>query len=157
MSKSPFILYVGKDIENSAEFCCGSKVCINMLQGIENEHVTIQDANVLMNARQLPDWLDGTPVLVDTTAMSIYKGSDAIRELSTVVSKAGHEKAEKVSVEKNGAQLTTQTASEDELSSAFSIDSEAQKEAEKVVDDKVSEADIQKLMQQRNKLLPVTA
>lgn len=166
MSKTPFILYVAKDNNDSDKYCKGSTVCINMMKTIPKDYVTIQDTNVLMDAQTLPEWLNGTPILVDTTNMTIFKGSDAIFQLSVVVQEVGGtdttHKSDSIS---NTVNKTNKQVDKDEnvfkdssnkigdIDDVFSVDVDAQERAKNANDEKVTTDDLQKLLETRNRLI----
>ena len=117
-----------------------------------------------MDSQKLPEWLDGTPILVDTTNMAIYKGSDAIFKISNVIQEVSSTTTtEKVGSPSQHVKQTNQdlevsndfddSGKSGEIDNVFTVDKEAQERARLATDSKVTSDDVQKLLEERNRLI----
>ena len=79
MADSSYVLYVGPDAANPQIYCPGSRRCIGVAQAVTG--INIQNVHMLMDEGvALPEWLSGTPMLVDMQRKQAFKGSDALYE-----------------------------------------------------------------------------
>jgi len=71
------VLYVGRDA-SGGEACPGSRRCLALVDA-QCIPCTVQHVENLYEAGvEIPDWLDGTPVLVDAATRQAFKGSKAV-------------------------------------------------------------------------------
>ena len=84
IEETRWVLYVahGKD----GYFCRGSSMCIQIIENLGIEDlIVIQDCDALRNqGLEFPDWLVGSPTLVDRETFNKYTGSDAVIHLSNI-------------------------------------------------------------------------
>lgn len=80
-SQKKFVLYIAQSRRNHDEFCPGSKAAIEAAHAAQSS-VLVQNVDVMIERGvELPPWLDGTPILVNTEARQALKGSAAIAYL----------------------------------------------------------------------------
>lgn len=87
MSSTRWILYVGNDARGGGrDFCRGSRACLAALDNLELDNmVTVQDCDSLRDEGvAFPDWLVGTPILIDRNTMTRYAGTDAVVQLTSI-------------------------------------------------------------------------
>lgn len=82
------VLYVGYDRRNPQEFCPGSLLCMTLLEKLSTDDVRVQDTRILRQTEALPDWLNGTPILVSADDNVPYRGTDAVRVLQRMIESA---------------------------------------------------------------------
>lgn len=85
LRKKMRILYVARDKNVPGQFCAGSMACLKLAEELDDTQLTVQDCNVLRRSQALPDWLNGTPILVEDVDGIPYRGSDAVRTLAQIV------------------------------------------------------------------------
>ena len=83
------VLYVGHDKIDPTMFCAGSLVCMSLVDKLD-EDITVQDCTVLREAQELPEWLNGTPILIDGDNPVPTRGTDAVRMLQAMIKKQNH-------------------------------------------------------------------
>lgn len=77
MSDCKYVLYVNDDYENMEQLCKGSKICVSIIK--EHPDVHIQHIKALLdNEIPIPDWLDGTPCIVDKATLKAHRGTSAV-------------------------------------------------------------------------------
>jgi hypothetical protein len=140
-------LYVAKDNDDASAYCKGSTVCINMLKSLSNVPVTVQNVHVLMASQTLPPWLDGTPILVDTGSSRIYRGSDALFQISTMMSEEVQRR------EASSPKANAVEEAEEYIDDVFATDVANENANATVTDGKITNDDLQKFMQERNRIL----
>lgn len=79
------VLYVGRDREDPSEYCPGSVVCMSLVEKIEFEEIEVQDCNILRRTQNLPSWLNGTPILIDREDGTPYRGRAAVQHLREIL------------------------------------------------------------------------
>lgn len=80
------ILYVGHDKKDTNEFCSGSLVCMSLVEQLPTVNkIVVQDCDILRKSKQIPDWLDGTPILIDDTDQIPRRGTQAVRYLQELL------------------------------------------------------------------------
>lgn len=79
------VLYVGHDRENPADYCPGSILCLSSVNKLHHTNVRVQDTTILRQHSKLPDWLNGTPILIDDENGVAIRGIDAYRHLQSLV------------------------------------------------------------------------
>jgi len=94
-------LYVGEDKKDTLIFCVGSRECIKILNSNKKakREVRVENLNeIIRKGDELPDWLDGSPTLVDIKTKKIFYGRAAIVELDEISydEEGGEEEGEKV-------------------------------------------------------------
>jgi hypothetical protein len=77
MSESRYVLYINKAYDGKSQYCAGSTRCLEIIADIPDVEVQHID-QILKSGVTLPQWLEGTPCLVDTHAATATKGSNAI-------------------------------------------------------------------------------
>lgn len=80
-----WVLYVAYDAHRPEQFCPGSRRCVGVLEVSSRlrARCSVQVVDQLLAARTpLPDWLDGTPILVDRHTRQLLRGSGACEYLS---------------------------------------------------------------------------
>jgi len=80
-------LYVGEDKKDTLIFCVGSRECIKILNSNKKarREVRVENLNeIIRKGDELPDWLDGSPTLVDIEKKKIFYGRAAIYELDEI-------------------------------------------------------------------------
>lgn len=76
-----WVLYVGHDARDPQRLCAGSERCMPLVEAIR-EDVAVQNVNLMLEGGvDIPAWLDGTPILVDTQSREASKGSSAVGRL----------------------------------------------------------------------------
>ena len=73
---SRYVLYIANSTRNPQELCPGSKIANALAENLPS--VLIQKVETLVQQHTLPRWLDGTPLLVDTSNDAIHRGSAAV-------------------------------------------------------------------------------
>lgn len=154
-----YVLYIGKDNRDPSVFCRGSKVLLELIKPFQ-EQTLIQDVEILMDKGvNLPDWLDGTPILVDMSNKQAMKGSEAARYVQDLQKKQNHEKSSEPSKEAPSMEeMTGVLASGERLLHDNSNFDPAPPDAETMNltnrDEKITDADLEKYMEMRNKGQP---
>jgi len=71
-----YVLYIASDKKNPDTYCKGSVMCMKMLDALPSKLFNVQNCDMLRQKNvQFPNWLTGTPVIVDKENGEIYKGS----------------------------------------------------------------------------------
>ena len=135
------ILYVASHKSYEDMMCPGSIVCLSLAEKIPDEMIQIQNCDVLRTKTDLPDWLNGTPILINERDQVPYRGQYAIRQLKKIV-----EALPKSQIKTN--QSIVEINKDEEDNDPFKMD--VQPNLEEVKSDKVTEQDLQKYMEQRN-------
>ena len=78
------VLYVGHDNTEPNEFCPGSTVCMALVEKISDK-IRVQNCDILRQHQDLPDWLNGTPILIDDVDQKPYRGTEAVRVLQKIL------------------------------------------------------------------------
>ena len=90
------ILYVDWCHQDPSEYCKGSKICINIIDILDDLNCNIQDCSLLRKKiEKFPVWLTGTPTFyhVREESSEVYKGSDAINFLRDLLAKQRNNKS----------------------------------------------------------------
>ena len=136
------VLYVAHDLSDSDEMCPGSTVCLSIVEKIEEGLINVQDCDILRESKELPEWLNGTPILVDDNEGVPHKGKDAIKKLRLIAS---------TNPRKVKASSRTQSIGPPEsggdLNDDFRLDVQ---QVEEPSSGKVTEQDLQRYMEARN-------
>ena len=78
---SAFVLYIGHDRRDPAQFCRGSRRAMALAEGLYDA-VSVQDVSKLVErGHPLPAWLNGTPLVVCRRTREVYRGTQAVRAL----------------------------------------------------------------------------
>lgn len=134
------VLYVAHDLENPDSMCPGSSVCLSIVEKMEEDIINIQDCDVLRQSKVLPEWLNGTPILIDDDEAIPHKGKEAIHKLRMLQkSFPRKEKAKNI--------LSQETKDENDLSADFQMDVQP---IEENSSGKITEQDLQRYMEARN-------
>lgn len=75
-----FMLYISGDADGSGRFCAGSRECIALIQSTPQllRSTRFENVDVIMQENPtLPEWLHGTPTLVDIYLKRIIRGTHA--------------------------------------------------------------------------------
>tara|TARA_B100000787_G_scaffold167828_1_gene155319 strand:- start:1703 stop:2188 length:486 start_codon:yes stop_codon:yes gene_type:complete len=150
-----FVLYISSDNRDSTQFCYGSRECLKFVDPIK-EDVTVQHVDRMMEAGvQLPEWLDGTPILVNTMEKTAHRGTDAYEYLKSIKSGNTQEPEEEEEsgflngVMPDGEMYLHEAGDEIDLDhSANSAETQIINETK---EGKVTENDLQRYMELRNK------
>tara|TARA_B110000046_G_C12991052_1_gene397856 strand:- start:185 stop:784 length:600 start_codon:yes stop_codon:yes gene_type:complete len=78
------VLYVGQDDAEPSEYCAGSTVCMALVEKI-SKPIRVQNCNILRRHQELPDWLTGTPILIDEEDQEPLRGTQAVRYLQAML------------------------------------------------------------------------
>lgn len=134
------VLYVAHDLTDTEEMCPGSTVCLSIVEKIQENLINVQDCDILRESKHLPEWLNGTPILVDDNEGVPHKGKDAIKKLRMIAS---------TNPRKVKASSQAQSVPEpgDDLNDDFKLDIQQLEEAPS---GKVTEQDLQRYMEARN-------
>ena len=85
MTDAPYILYIAPDAHDSSRFCPGSRAAVDLMEQSPIEGVLVQNVQVLrQRGAKLPQWLSGTPTLVDKAQSAAFKGTQAVRRLEEI-------------------------------------------------------------------------
>lgn len=142
------VLYVAHDKNDSRYMCPGSTVCLSLLQSLPANTINVQDCDVLRQAKSIPDWLNGTPILINDQEGIPYRGKEAIAKLRRIVEEYDIE--DKPQSNSTNV-LEPKAQAEPDIADVFTMDV---KPMEETKDNKITEADLQKFMEQRNQSLP---
>ena len=99
-----WVLYVAHATKTSA-FTDACALCMRILDEREdlNDVVVVQDCDALRARNVLfPDWLLGTPKLVERDSLTVYAGSDAIVKLACLVVEAPRQRFDPIARATNG-------------------------------------------------------
>tara|TARA_B110000858_G_scaffold149182_1_gene169611 strand:+ start:6424 stop:7032 length:609 start_codon:yes stop_codon:yes gene_type:complete len=104
--KKKYVLYVALDKKNkerSSNFCLGSRLCLDIIETsnlkesvkVENLDTIIANQSLSKTKRSslLPQWLDGSPTLVDVKEKTIMYGSSARDALAEAAKRAAKEES----------------------------------------------------------------
>ena len=139
------ILYVDKNKTNLNEYCPGSIVCMHLSRLFPENSITIQDCSILRNADEtFPDWLKGTPTILNTEYSDVYTGMEAIDYLGRSIPDKKMDVDAMERDEPSPPLLEEVQASEDLFVSQPATDALER-------DGKVTEQDLQTFMAERNK------
>ena len=75
------VLYVAHDKDDPSEMCPGSTVCLALVNEIKEGYINVQDCDILSQTKALPDWLNGTPIVINDEDGIAHRGKDAIKKL----------------------------------------------------------------------------
>ena len=147
-----FVLYIGSDARDRSVFCPGSKAAMEYGARI-GEDVMVQNVDLLLERNhELPEWLDGTPVLVDMEDKQAFKGSECVRFLKDYIER-GAEAAEKQQAptmeEMNGVLPSGERLLHEEEDN-FTSTTESKEAFLMNRDNKVTDADLEAYMKMRN-------
>ena len=130
------VLYVAHDIEDHEMMCPGSTVCLSLMENMKDDVINVQDCDVLRKSKVLPDWLNGTPIVIDENEGVAYKGRKAIKKMRSLQQQFPKTEEQRI-VEQ----------SKEDLDDAFKMNVQPIDESS---DGKVTEQDLQKYMEARN-------
>ena len=86
MADMEWVLYVSQDKESPEVFCPGSRRCLNIINQLGCD-VNVQNVDAMIaKGVELPDWLNGTPILVNIKSKQALKGSRAIEQCKHIQS-----------------------------------------------------------------------
>ena len=163
------VLYVAHAVHDEDALCKGSTLCVNIAKSMhKRDMVAIQNVDILRKKQPLPSWLNGTPILVDRTTNMIYKGTNAINEMKRLKMASSEEIEVEIQsqpqVIQTRGEVKRQPEKEEEMGYAheeddrpvdvFQMDREAAMAAEEARSSKVTEEDLQKFMEARERSLP---
>jgi len=87
-------LYVGMDGTIGREFNFGSNVCLEIIRTANLNFVRVENLTVILSEKKaVPDWLDGSPTLVETELKRVFYGSsarDKLLELAQIHAEDGN-------------------------------------------------------------------
>ena len=83
-SRPRYVLYAKYDA------CPGSAACLELLENnaVIRKEVQVEDATLLTGV--LPEWLDGTPTMVDRNTRTVAYGSAAIDDITALSNNSGN-------------------------------------------------------------------
>ena len=155
-----YVLYIGKDNHDPSVFCRGSKVLLDLIKPYESQTL-IQDVEILLEKGvNLPEWLDGTPILVDMSTKQAMKGSEAARYVQDLQKKESFEKSSQRESDSPPSmeEMTGVLASGERLLHEDTNFDPAPPDAETMKltnrDEKITDADLEKYMEMRNRGQP---
>lgn len=102
------ILYIGHDKTEPAYYCPGSTVCISLVEKL-SQRVRVQNCDILRQHEDMPDWLNGTPILIDEEEQHPRRGTEAIRYLQHMLKQ--EEKLVSEATERNEESISPSAAS----------------------------------------------
>ena len=85
MAAATHTLYVARSHRTPARFCAGSALCLRLVDRLPETLVAVEDCDELREAPgagRLPGWLVGTPTLVTADGFDIYRGTEAVKQLT---------------------------------------------------------------------------
>ena len=168
------VLYIGHDNENPSDYCPGSVLCMSCVQKLSNTKIRIQDTSVLRKHAQLPEWLNGTPILIDDRDANPLRGIQAYRFLQKMVieekrvertppsrTETNHRKKQNPETQPRMQPAVTRQTNDEEAMFAHMNEPEPDDEMQDATEngtiasqmsssDKVTDADLQRFMAQRN-------
>ena len=141
------ILYIAKHYEKD-EYCIGSQKCISLIQSENIDSIEFQDVNKLISENiELPNWLNGTPILVEKKTGEVFKGTDAVQKINSLKNKIPKEEISSASENIEGVLPNGLTfcESSDEPLGVFPDTTELPAE-----NGKITEQDLEMYMRKRN-------
>ena len=80
------VLYVSADKQDDTLMCPGSIVCIALAEKIPSSRISIQNTDIIRETTSdLPEWLNGTPILINEIDGIPYRGKDAIKQMHFII------------------------------------------------------------------------
>lgn len=153
------VLYVSQDKHDDTSMCPGSLVCLSIVEKLPDEIISVQNADILRRTTSdLPEWLDGTPILINEDEGVPYRGKDAIVKLQTILRSLPPPSRSRSESTPESKQLSKPIKSR----KTSEISAEPQKEtlddhftmdvvvSEETKSDKITEQDLQRYMEMRN-------
>ena len=153
MEESPehrYVLYINKSYTIPSKYDDGSEQCIELTR--DRTDVMLQDVDAIIEKGiELPSWLDGTPVLVDTSSSTALKGSAAIDRLSKLRRQAtlARPVAPPRGAEPRPAARAPPAAEEEEDSDPFRSDKSNSPEISERANQKVDDTALQRFLEER--------
>lgn len=151
-----WVVYVGSDAHDETIFCPGSRAVMKLIDAIK-EDVHVQSVDVLLEKKvALPEWLWGTPTVVDTTNRVAYTGTEAvnvIRDASGGNETRAPTHDEMIGINAYGSQSELGTEDGDDAASVFVAPID-QARLSIDMDKKVTDEDVQRYISSRNAALP---
>jgi hypothetical protein len=83
MGGGRYVLYINNSHRDEASLCEGSKLCMSAVNG-RKDFIIQNVQHLIQNNVNLPEWLDGTPCLVDKETSQAYKGTAAVNFAKSV-------------------------------------------------------------------------
>tara|TARA_B100000787_G_scaffold65906_2_gene48330 strand:+ start:1348 stop:1860 length:513 start_codon:yes stop_codon:yes gene_type:complete len=159
-----YVLYISSDDADATQFCYGSRECLKLIEPIK-EDVTVQHVDRMLEAGvEIPDWLDGTPILVNTVEKSALRGTGVYEYLKGIgagnggagVNVEGARKAKQVETDDDDGFSGITPHGEKYLheSTDDDLDFNENTPENQIMDSqqgKITEDDVQKYMELRNK------
>lgn len=150
-----FVLYVSSDDKDATQFCYGSRECLKLIEPLK-EDVTVQHVDRMLEAGvEIPDWLNGTPILVNTMEKSALRGTDAfnfLRDIDTKMEVA--EEENEVSNDLFQGMISDDENYMHDMSEEGNSKLEANSAERQILnthEGKITENDLQRYMELRNK------
>ena len=82
-----WVLYVNNSKASPSDLCPGSKLCMAEIKSIQ-EDVHVQNiSRLLEKGVPLPEWLEGSPIVVNTESKQAYKGTAALEFLRAMTTR----------------------------------------------------------------------
>lgn len=80
------VLYVSADKQDDSLMCPGSIVCIALAEKIPSNRISIQNTDIIRETTSdLPEWLNGTPILINESDGIPHRGKDAIKQMHLII------------------------------------------------------------------------
>jgi hypothetical protein len=138
------VLYVAHDLYSENDMCPGSTVCLSIMEKIEENLINVQDCDILKQSKDLPKWLNGTPILVDDEDSIVYRGRDAIKQMHILSRQhpRQHTRQSTYTPQKNESKGTSDSLEDDFHMNVQSVEEQS--------NTKISEQDLQKFIEARN-------
>lgn len=162
-TKKMNVLYVASDKQDKKVMCPGSTVCIALAKDIPENMLSIQNCDILKQSTQeIPDWLNGTPLLINEKEGIPYRGREAINKMHELINliKSKPKKRREPEAQLPNQQNSNQTLQESSINNQPSNDGpsslddhfkmDVQPQLEETRSDKITEQDLQKYMELRN-------
>tara|TARA_B100001057_G_C22144856_1_gene679668 strand:- start:31 stop:495 length:465 start_codon:yes stop_codon:yes gene_type:complete len=143
---SEIVLYVDHDHNDPSEYCKGSKICLNILELLDETKINVQDCALLRKKKiNFPDWLIGTPTIVISSESVVLKGTDAVNFLREKLDEKRIESKSKDSNEKESKIYDEDEVSEEEEETETPEQAAQRLEGQT----KLSQNDVEKYMKER--------
>lgn len=145
-----YVLYINQDYTGKGAYCPGSSRCLEILSDLPDVEVQHID-DILKSGVNLPQWLEGTPCLVDTQTATATKGSNAI-ELARRIEDESRIREVEAAADAPGSEAEGDESADDNVfaSPAANVDTE------KIESKRVDDMAVQEFMAKRSATEPET-
>lgn len=147
-----YVLYINKDYTGGGPYCPGSSHCLEILSDLPDVEVQHID-DILKSGVNLPQWLEGTPCLVDTQTATATKGSNAIELARRIEDESRIREVEAAAAEATpGSEAEGEEGADDNVFASPAANIDTGKIESKRVDDTA----VQEFMAKRSATVPET-